>query len=83
MLFPNLMQHYYPGEKSSKDIQELSTACLRMTASVKFACPGQGSQSIGMMKGYADFPTVRETFAEASLVLGQDFWTMVNDGSTR
>lgn len=54
-----------------------------MTASVKFACifPGQGSQSIGMMKGYADFPVVRETFAEASSVLGQDFWTMVNDGS--
>jgi len=54
-----------------------------MTASIKFACifPGQGSQSIGMMKGYADFPVVRETFAEASSVLGQDFWTMVNDGS--
>ena len=55
-----------------------------MTASIKFACvfPGQGSQSIGMMKGYADFPVVRETFAEASSVLGQDFWTMVNDGSS-
>jgi [acyl-carrier-protein] S-malonyltransferase len=54
-----------------------------MTASIKFACvfPGQGSQSIGMMKGYADFPVVRETFAEASSVLGQDFWAMVNDGS--
>jgi [acyl-carrier-protein] S-malonyltransferase len=54
-----------------------------MTASVKFACvfPGQGSQSIGMMKGYADFPVVRETFAEASSVLGQDFWAMVNEGS--
>ena len=35
-----------------------------------------------MMKGYADFPVVRETFAEASSVLGQDFWTMVNDGSS-
>lgn len=55
-----------------------------MTASMKFACvfPGQGSQSIGMMKGYADFPVVRETFAEASSVLGQDFWAMVNDGSS-
>ena len=55
-----------------------------MTASVKFACvfPGQGSQSIGMMKGYADFPVVRETFDEASSVLGQDFWTLVNDGSS-
>lgn len=47
-----------------------------------FACvfPGQGSQSVGMMKGYADFPIVRETFAEASNILGQDFWAMVNEG---
>lgn len=49
---------------------------------VKFAFvfPGQGSQSVGMMKGYADFPVVRATFAEASDILGQDFWAMVNDG---
>ncbi|MDO8436711.1 MAG: ACP S-malonyltransferase [Nitrosomonadaceae bacterium] len=45
-----------------------------------FVFPGQGSQSVGMMKEYADFPVVRETFAEASDVLGQDFWVMVNDG---
>ena len=38
----------------------------------KFACvfPGQGSQSVGMMDGYTDFPIVRETFA----------WAMVRDG---
>ena len=49
---------------------------------VKFALvfPGQGSQSVGMMQGYADFPVVRETFAEASDILKQDFWAMVNDG---
>jgi [acyl-carrier-protein] S-malonyltransferase len=49
---------------------------------IKFACvfPGQGSQSMGMMKGYADFPVVRETFAEASDILGQDFWAMVDEG---
>lgn len=48
---------------------------------VKFAFvfPGQGSQSVGMMQGYADFPVVRETFAEASDVLKQDFWAMLND----
>lgn len=48
----------------------------------KFACvfPGQGSQSVGMMKGYADFPVVRETFAEASDILGQDFWVMADEG---
>ncbi|MBA4143239.1 MAG: ACP S-malonyltransferase [Nitrosospira sp.] len=48
----------------------------------KFACvfPGQGSQSVGMVKGYGDFPVVRETFAEASDILREDFWTLVNDG---
>ncbi len=45
-----------------------------------FVFPGQGSQSVGMMAGYDDFPVVRETFAEASDILGQDFWSMVNDG---
>jgi [acyl-carrier-protein] S-malonyltransferase len=45
-----------------------------------FVFPGQGSQSIGMMKGYADLPVVRETFAEASDILGQDFWAMANEG---
>jgi [acyl-carrier-protein] S-malonyltransferase len=53
-----------------------------MKAPMMFACvfPGQGSQSVGMMKGYADFPVVRETFAEASDILGQDFWAMVEEG---
>lgn len=53
-----------------------------MRPPLKFACvfPGQGSQSMGMMKGYADFPVVRETFAEASDILGRDFWAMINDG---
>ncbi len=45
-----------------------------------FVFPGQGSQSVGMMKGYADFPVVHETFSEASDILGHDFWTMVNNG---
>jgi [acyl-carrier-protein] S-malonyltransferase len=43
--------------------------------------PGQGSQSRGMMNGYADFPVVRETFAEASDVLKQDLWQLVAEGS--
>jgi len=45
-----------------------------------FVFPGQGSQSMGMMKRYEDLPIIRETFAEASDVLEQDFWTLVNDG---
>ena len=43
---------------------------------MKFALvfPGQGSQTVGMMKGYADLPIVQETFSEASDILGQDLW---------
>ena len=46
-----------------------------------FVFPGQGSQSRGMMEGYADFPVVRETFAEASEALHQDLWQLVAEGS--
>jgi [acyl-carrier-protein] S-malonyltransferase len=42
--------------------------------------PGQGSQAVGMMAGYAEHPQVRETFVEASQVLGQDLWALVHDG---
>jgi [acyl-carrier-protein] S-malonyltransferase len=45
-----------------------------------FVFPGQGSQSRGMMDGYADFPVVRETFIEASDVLKQDMWRLVTEG---
>ena len=46
-----------------------------------FVFPGQGSQSRGMMNGYADFAAVRETFTEASDVLKQDLWQLVADGA--
>jgi [acyl-carrier-protein] S-malonyltransferase len=45
-----------------------------------FVFPGQGSQAIGMMNGFAGHPVVRETFAEASAVLGDDLWTLVEQG---
>lgn len=45
-----------------------------------FVFPGQGSQSVGMVNGYADLPIVQETFQEASDILKQDFWSMVNTG---
>ena len=45
-----------------------------------FVFPGQGSQAIGMMNGFAAHPVVRETFAEASDVLGEDLWALVADG---
>ena len=46
-----------------------------------FVFPGQGSQSRGMMNGYADFAAVRDTFTEASDVLKQNLWQLVAEGS--
>lgn len=49
--------------------------------SLAFVFPGQGSQSIGMMNGLAEaFPLVKETFSQASDVLGYDLWQVVNEG---
>jgi [acyl-carrier-protein] S-malonyltransferase len=46
-----------------------------------FVFPGQGSQSVGMLSGLAAAgPTVRDTFAEASQVLGYDLWQLVSAG---
>ncbi|MBA2483862.1 MAG: ACP S-malonyltransferase [Nitrosomonas sp.] len=45
-----------------------------------FVFPGQGSQSMGMMNGYTELPIIRETFSEASDILGKDFWSMAKDG---
>lgn len=45
-----------------------------------FVFPGQGSQSVGMMGGFAGIAVVRQTFAEASDVLGQDVWKLAADG---
>lgn len=46
-----------------------------------FVFPGQGSQSRGMMNGYADFAAVRDTFTEASDILNQDLWQLASEGS--
>ncbi|MBQ4829778.1 ACP S-malonyltransferase [Alteromonas sp. MMG017] len=48
----------------------------------KTACvfPGQGSQSVGMLKELADsHPSVVDTFKEASDVLGYDLWDLVQN----
>ena len=43
--------------------------------------PGQGSQAVGMLSSFADSePTVLETFAEASQVLGYDLWQLCQQG---
>ncbi|MFQ6334173.1 ACP S-malonyltransferase [Methylophilus sp. 3sh_L] len=44
-----------------------------------FFFPGQGSQSVGMMQGLAAHAIVKQTFDEASTVLGVDFWTMATE----
>jgi [acyl-carrier-protein] S-malonyltransferase len=49
-----------------------------MTLAIVF--PGQGSQSIGMVKGFAADPIVETTFREASELLDVDFWKMVTEG---
>lgn len=45
-----------------------------------FVFPGQGSQAVGMMKGYAGLPIVRQTFEEASDILQQDLWALASEG---
>jgi [acyl-carrier-protein] S-malonyltransferase len=42
--------------------------------------PGQGSQSVGMMRAYGDAPVVRATFDEASAALGEDLWRLAAEG---
>ena len=45
-----------------------------------FVFPGQGSQAVGMLNGFADNKTVRDTVTEASDALGFDLWAMIADG---
>ena len=42
--------------------------------------PGQGSQSVGMMNGFADVAVVQDTFREASAILGEDLWALAANG---
>jgi [acyl-carrier-protein] S-malonyltransferase len=49
---------------------------------MKFALvfPGQGSQSVGMMRPFAQSSEVRKVFEEASDMLGEDLWRLVEEG---
>ena len=52
-----------------------------MTQKFSLLFPGQGSQSLGMLSGLLDdFGTIKETFAQASEVLGYDLWALTQDG---
>jgi len=48
--------------------------------SLALVFPGQGSQSVGMMKGFADRAIVQQTFREAADLVGVDYWAMVSEG---
>jgi len=49
---------------------------------ILFLFPGQGSQSIGMLAGFATETVVQDTFAEASDILGFDLWALSQTGTT-
>lgn len=49
--------------------------------SLAFVFPGQGSQSVGMLKDLAEnFSEVTSTFQEASDALGYDLWSLIQEG---
>lgn len=47
---------------------------------VALVFPGQGSQSVGMLKAYAGLPGVNEALAEAKDALGEDFMKLLDEG---
>ena len=48
---------------------------------IAFVFPGQGSQQVGMLdSAHEQFASVRDTFAEASEILGYDMWALVQTG---
>jgi len=52
-----------------------------LTFNIAVVFPGQGSQSIGMLKEYAEtWPQVEDTYKQASDVLGYDLWDIVCNG---
>lgn len=49
--------------------------------SLAFIFPGQGSQSVGMLKDLAEsFPEILTTFQQASDALGYDLWSIIQAG---
>ena len=45
-----------------------------------FVFPGQGSQSVGMLNGWADHPAAAEAVQEASDALGEDLGRLIQEG---
>lgn len=54
---------------------------MNVNQQLAFVFPGQGSQSVGMSTAMAEkYPVVKDTYAEASEVLGYDLWQLVHEG---
>lgn len=50
-------------------------------SNIAFVFPGQGSQKVGMLTAaHEKFSAVRDTFAEASQMLGYDMWSLIQKG---
>ena len=47
---------------------------------IAFVFPGQGSQSVGMLKGYDGLPGIEQVRADVAAVLGNDFLQLLDEG---
>jgi [acyl-carrier-protein] S-malonyltransferase len=66
---------------SAFDLRDRVSASQATDLSLAFVFPGQGSQSVGMLAALSErYPSVRETFDEASNGAGIDLWALSQGG---
>ncbi len=51
-----------------------------MTLKLAMVFPGQGSQSVGMLKGYSGLPEIENVLCEAKEILGAEFTALLDEG---